>query len=151
MPRTTPLMLVNSAKVWEDFYLLAIQSPHSTQKLLPGMYCLFISLELRLKAYIVLLDDTYAGPRKLRSLGHDFRKIYEVIYLLAPSDMSAEVMNCLNAYNLFNNNINDLRYPETPRSLQIAQDLQTGNHSLISLFEIIDNRVRVGMAEWMGQ
>ena len=151
MSLTTPLMLTKDAKTWEEFYVFATKPPHQFQKLLPGMYCLFISLELRLKAYIVLLDKSFAQPKKLRSLGHDFKKIYKIIYSIAPSDKSIQIQKALKSYNLFNNNINDLRYPESPRGLQIDKDLEEGNHNLRVLFETIDSEVKNGMTTWLNQ
>lgn len=144
-------MLIKQALVWESFYQQAIQRPKEIDALLPGLYCLFISLEMRLKAYIILLDKTYSSPAKLRRMGHNFSDIYEVIHIVAPSNMSREVMECLKAYNLFNSNVNDLRYPETPRTIQIDRNLEKGDHRFISLFETIDAEVQERMDEWLLQ
>lgn len=146
--RITPMMMVSSAKDWNKLYEEALNKEKHIG-LLPGLYCLFTALEFYLKALIILRDKNYTESRKLINLGHNFKKMIEIIESFEDEPLLPEIRQAIEKYNLSGINITDIKYPVTPRMWHISPDLERGNHSLTSIFSAIETEVRSKGMRWL--
>lgn len=142
--KTTPLSLLHEGQSWLSLYDYAVQD-RDVVNLMPGLYCLFSSLEMHLKTYIVLKNSDYSEPNNLKKLGHNFSVLYERIADLAPIELKQLIKKELDRYKLMELDINKLKYPEVRRMWSVEHGLEKGEHSLDELFVIIDQQVKDGM------
>ena len=115
--------LMGGAKGWKKLYEYATSGQEMYLTLL-GIYCLMVSLELYLKSLLVLRDRAYASPAELRFICHDYKKLIKLLRLLGEHNIADEVWATLQDYNLDTININDLKYPSSPRMWQIDINYQ---------------------------
>jgi hypothetical protein len=147
--KITPYHLIKEGEVWSDLYQYAVSDGDAT-KMATGLYCLLSSVEMYLKAYIVLKDTSFSDPDRLRnSLSHSFKRMYDEISRLGPKGFSDSVKKVLNRYNLMDVNIANVKYPEDRRMIGIDYGLDKGNHEFEEIFKHIKSEVLDSKEKWM--
>lgn len=144
----SPIELLRQGETWLELWK---HSKDRDQALLPAIYCLLSALELYLKAYVVLKDNSFSDTDKLRKeLGHNFNSLFAQINRLADSKFAQHVKTQCEKYKLFDNlRMDTLKYPESGRMWSMNNDLVAGNHSLGPIFEKIQSEVNDGQEVWL--
>lgn len=136
---TTPRILQGQAKGFLALYRSAIESEDYDEQH-AGIFCLFLSLELYLKAYLSLKDNRFSQEVELKRLGHNLNSILNEVSRFQPTFL-ADLEKILVKYNLSNNNYTELRYIKNNTGVIIHQDLLNGNHGFDEVFRSIDNEI----------
>jgi len=141
---TDPFSLLREGKNWLKLWGYANKDVSS---LLQATYCLFSALELYLKAYIVLKDNSYANINKLRGLDHNFQKLYESIRKV-DTKLAIQLNTQLKKYELRNFKLDALKYPENGKVWSLNHGLDKGGHTLDSLLKKIDTDITKNADNW---
>jgi hypothetical protein len=146
--RVTPLMLLNGGKVWHELYNHSAGSKDNLKQM-AGLYCLCVAVEFYMKAYIVLRDASYADPKKLLTLSHSFRKMLAEVQRIGTPVTALMVEQPILRYNFLDTNMNEIKYPESPRMWQIDLELLNGKHDFELFFSEVDSQVQHNMRAWL--
>jgi hypothetical protein len=144
---TPPIQLLHQGEIWLDLWEHAKQSEYS---LLPAVYCLFSALELYLKAYIVLKENSFSDTNRLRdTLGHNFNSLYAEFKKHAAAKFSAQLKTQLLKYKMLDFAIDTLKYPESGRIWSIDYGLDKGDHTFGPIIEAISATVTEEPDTWI--
>lgn len=143
---TNPPSLLREGKNWLRLWEYASKDINS---LLQATYCLFSALELYLKAYVVLKDNSYADINNLRKLGHSFQKIYEAISKVDVK-LATQLNIQLKKYGLVNKNfkLDALKYPESGKLWSLDHGLDKGRHTLGPFLKKIEDEITKNSNNW---
>jgi HEPN domain-containing protein len=144
--KTTPMQLLHEGQVW-----LAIweNTPEEAKNLRPATYCLFTSLELYMKAYLVLRNSAYADTKKLKKLGHNFKHIYQEIVKSKTNKLTREINTQINKYELREIALDQLKYPESGRVWLLDHGIEKKQHTLSDIFKDIENEISTNFDQWL--
>lgn len=134
---SSPQLFLESAKWWEDLY-----TNNKDINNLMAPICLFFALEFYLKAYLINLNSEFSDNEKIKKLGHNFNKIFTAITKKEKGQSFLEkIKESINNYNLFNNNVIELRYPYHKKMTVWDGQLLSGEHKFTDLFEKIKQTI----------
>ena len=143
---TTPVGLLEEGKVWLEIWR---NIPKEVRYLCPATYCLLTALELHMKAYLVLKNNTYADIKKLKKIGHSFKHIYQEIVASGKNKLTNEINTQIKKYELEDIALDKLKYPEDGRMWSLSRGFEKGEHTLDIIFQDIDREITTNFDKWL--
>jgi len=143
MPKdyVNPLGMLNNAKIWNELYKQNINNRDLNRQMV-AIYCLLVSIEMHLKAYLIFLDNLFGEERYLKKLGHNFKSLYNNLEKRAPKDFSQKVKKLFTNYKLFIQDFSILRYPKEGDLFWVNKSLWNQNkHGFDEIFNFISEEI----------
>ncbi len=145
----TPIGMLQNARIWRDLYYENISK--ETNRQIVAIYCLLISLEMFIKSYLILLDKKYGDARELQNLGHNIKKLNDVLKKIRGTsnnkyehpgidEISQDLENCIEDFKL-DFNINILRYPKAGDRFYLHFDYLNTKNKIVLLTETIEGKI----------